>query len=679
VFLELHQRTIDAEDAEGDDESAEDPLPPAPPPEPDAPIRPQASEHTVAYLGDPFEDIARLSGEPDHDTWWEKHFEHAGTPAAYSEAIDVFGSELRGLRDPNDAENLLREAYMRRCIRQVLAEGHKPEKVLVVCGAFHTAALIHELPAMTDAEEKKLPRVEHSLTLMPYSYRRLASQSGYGAGNHAPAFFERIYKHHVEGTLAELPARYLTEVCHILRKEDQMRSAAEVIEAVRLSTNLAVLRGGSAPTLADLHDAAITLLGRADPLVVKNAFEQVDVGNRVGKLPKGILRTSIQDDFYANADELYLSRYLKDSPENLELDLRADRYVKSEAAAYRDLNRSIFLHRLLVLGVKFAEKMRAKQDDATWKEVWQLRWTPNCEIELVEAGLTGDSVEIAAAVALSEELARGTRIDEAAEVVRRAAECDLADALENARRRLQVLAVEENGFVPVAGTVHQLAETIRYGSVRRLDSDSLKPLVTQLFLRCCLVVRDACNCDDEAARAIIAPAIVKASDVAGDLSEVVDAPRWKAAMRQVAELDNVNPYLSGYVTSLNLPEFDDEWLELQVSRRLSRGVPPDLGAAWFEGLVQYNRAALFLRTGLWRAIDHYVTGLDKEEFRAALVPLRRAFGNFSVGEVRRVVSTLADLSKDGAAELAAVGETPLSDEEAKDLGELLGDLGDLGI
>src|SRR5438270_660350 len=75
---------------------------------------------------------------------------------------------------PDNDENLIRESYMRRCVREVLAQGHKPERVVVVCGAFHAPALTHDLPPMSDKELKALPQVATRLTLMPYSYARLS-------------------------------------------------------------------------------------------------------------------------------------------------------------------------------------------------------------------------------------------------------------------------------------------------------------------------------------------------------------------------------------------------------------------------------------------------------------------------------------------------------------------------
>jgi len=100
VFLELHERdrvaaandrarklAEEAKGARGEDAHDEE----APPRE--APEGPETSA-TQAYLGDPYEDIARLSGEADHETWWERHFEHTKDAEGYRGAIFEFGKGL---------------------------------------------------------------------------------------------------------------------------------------------------------------------------------------------------------------------------------------------------------------------------------------------------------------------------------------------------------------------------------------------------------------------------------------------------------------------------------------------------------------------------------------------------------------------------------------------------------
>src|SRR5262249_16202799 len=136
-----------------------------------------------------------------------------------------------------------------------------------------------------------------------------------------------------------------------------------------------------------------------------------------------------------------------------------------------------------------------------------------------------------------------------------------------------------------------------------------------------------------------------------------------------------NPFLSGFVLALILPRVTEDELAREVGRRLLPGVAAEVGADWFEGLVQYNREALFARLPLWRQLDAYVVALDEDAFRKALVPLGRALGSFAPGQVRRVVSTLVEVSRDAAEELKASVDVKLSDAEASQLNEMLGDLG----
>ena len=98
---------------------------------------------------------------------------------------------------------------------------------------------------------------------------------------------------------------------------------------------------------------------------------------------------------------------------------------------------------------------------------------------------------------------------------------------------------------------------------------------------------------------------------------------------------------------------------------------------WFEGLVQRNRAALFMRKPLWASLSTYVEALDDEAFRRALLYLRRAFSTFSQGEIRRTVSVLGDVWRGAdAPALAAEIEKRLDDQEIADLA---GDLAELDL
>ena len=97
---------------------------------------------------------------------------------------------------------------------------------------------------MTDEELKRLPRLEAKKTLMPYSYYRLSERSGYGAGNHAPAYYELLWKGLCRQKTDYAAHHYLSSLAAFQRDQGGIVSSAEIIEAVRLATALAKLHGG---------------------------------------------------------------------------------------------------------------------------------------------------------------------------------------------------------------------------------------------------------------------------------------------------------------------------------------------------------------------------------------------------------------------------------------------------
>jgi hypothetical protein len=649
---------------------------------------PEAADAAPSPVGVPeprqslYQQIAEQAGERDYDTYWERHFEHNATPDGYHGATAELGRALRELEEDAPrwrAENLVREAYMRRRVEQAIAAGHPPDKIVAVVGAFHAPVLSGEFPALTDDELASLRRRASKLTLMPYSYFRLSSQSGYGAGNHAPAYFELLWEALNEHGIADLSRRYLSLVARTLRDTGTHRSTAEVIDGVRLAETLSALKDGLAPTLADLRDAAVALLGQGELTTIKESLAHVDVGTAIGQLPKGVSQTSIQADFDRELARLKLEKYRTAVEQELDLDLRENRRVKSEEAAFLDLNRSSFFHRLRVLGVSFAKPGATRQQAATWAEKWSLQWTPESEIELVEAVLLGETVELATAYKFKSRLEECSSIAEAAGMVRDACQCALMASMELARRRLQELAATSSEFVMLAAAAWQLSLVVRYGDVRRFDPEPLMPLLEELFVQAALALFAAASCDDRSAKPMM-QAIDELNNVGLESHDRVEESLWIEQLKRLAEADDRNPSLSGYACAILLERglLESDELAREVSRRLSPGVPADLGAGWFEGLAQRNRYALLARQPLWEQLAGYIESLDDEQFRRALVFLRRAFGPFSAREKRHISENLGEfwgLNADAASELIEQPLTEAEEDKLKDLNEF--DFGDL--
>ncbi|MBN8246067.1 MAG: hypothetical protein J0L84_01340 [Verrucomicrobia bacterium] len=593
-----------------------------------------------------YERVAELAGEPDYETYWERHFEQLDADGQYEEAARTYGAELRALEDfstPRAAENLVREAYMRRKIRQAVADGFPPEQIVVVTGAFHAPVLNLEQPAMTDEELARLRRRPAKITLMPYSFFKLSSQSGYGAGNHAPAYFELAWNARHAGRTPQLPTLFLTQATRELRASGTFRSTAEVIEAVRLAETMAAMRH-SQPTLRELRDAAVTLLGQGDPAVVREALLRVEIGTAIGSLAQGVSQTSIQEDFHRELDRLKLEPFKTPVKRDLELDLRENRRVKSTEAAFLDLHRSGFLHRLEVLEVPFARKQAVRQDGANWAERWALQWTPEAEIAVVEAVLLGETLELAVAFRLKQRLEACTSIADAARIIRQACECGLPGSMELARQTLQRLASDSSDFPALAAAARELSLVLRFGDLRQIDPEPLKPLLEQLFLEAALALGSASTCDAAAARPVL-EGVNDLNRVALDHTGLIDEALWLTELQKLAAADHLNPLLSGHACAVLLERglISNDELAREVSRRLSPGIPADLGAGWFEGLSQRNRYALLTRLVLWEQLAGYVASLDDDQFKRALVFLRRAFGEFSPAEKHGIAENLGEI------------------------------------
>ena len=621
-----------------------------------------------------YEKFALQAGEPDYETYWERNFEHNLGKGVYQSAALQLGAGLREIKDQQDydsAQNLVREAYMRRQIKKVMDEGYHPGKIVIVVGAYHAPVMGLDHHVLKDDEFEKLPQINSRLTLMPYSYFKLSSQSGYGAGNHAPLYFELVWNCIRAQDPTKIALEYLSRIVRNLRESGTSRSTAEVIEAVRLANTLAALKNGLGPTLCDLQDAAVSLIGQGQRTIVAEAMAHVEVGTAIGELPHGISQTSIQDDFTRELKCLKLDKYRTTIKQTIDLDLRENRRVKSEAAAFLDLNRSFFLHQLIVLGISFAKKIATRQTSATWAEAWTLQWTPESEIALVEAVLMGETIELATAYCFKSRLDESKSIDEAALIIRQVCESGMVELLNQALQTLQRLASQSTEFILIARAANELGMLVRYGDVQRFDPKPLKPLIDQLFTEGTLLLLNASNCDNDGAKDMI-NAMSELNKISLEYDQLIDEALWINKLHKLSDADHLNPLLSGYACAIllerNLINNDD--LAREVSRRLSPGIDADIGAGWFEGLSKRNRYALLARLSLWQQLAEYVSALDDEQFSRALVFLRRAFSDFNPREKRNIAENLGEIwgvSVDGVSEL--MGQS-LTQEEKETLDQL---------
>lgn len=101
--------------------------------------------------------LDELAGEDTHETFWERTMEHFSEGYGYWKGAKEFGKNLRELTEGTDsdyAETLVREAYMKRQIQEVISSGIQPEKIVIVTGAYHVEGLKSDTPGLSDEELK---------------------------------------------------------------------------------------------------------------------------------------------------------------------------------------------------------------------------------------------------------------------------------------------------------------------------------------------------------------------------------------------------------------------------------------------------------------------------------------------------------------------------------------------
>ena len=582
----------------------------------------------------------------DMEGFWERNLEQSENMDAYRAGSALFGESLRKDTKSDDksfARDIIRESFMKRKINEYIEKGFDSEKIVAITGAFHTSAIENLEGAMSDKEYKELVRRESNITLMPYSYYRLSKRTGYGAGNAAPAYYELLWQGFLNEDITYHERKYLSSLAKYMREHGGIVSSAQVIEATRLARELAVIRGGSVPTLEDLKDASITCMGGGSFGEMAMGFAETDIGKKIGSVPQDAMQTSIQSDFTLKLKQLKLEKYKELVATPLQLDLRENLRVKSEESAFLDLNRSFFLYRLVVLGIDFAKIKKSNQDNATWAENWILQWTPEAEIQIVESVLKGDTIVDAVAFVLGEKLSEATKISEIAKVIEDAFNCGLPKIVEGAKRSLDEMANGTIAMCDIADTVSKLSNMISFGDIRKLDREPLVPIVKRLCIRASLMLVGESACDDIAA-ATLADDIQKIHSVFM-MQDFLDESFWFDKLTELSNRDDLNTKISGLATAILLDagKIDEPTLRMEVSRRLSMGMPAELGANWFAGLSMRNHYALIGRLTLWESLSEYLDTLDEEEFRRSVVFLRRAFVEYSAKEKDMIAENLGEI------------------------------------
>lgn len=609
---------------------------------------------------DPLDWLARAAGYSDGEAWWNHMVEERGDGeqlfAAIEEAMLAVRSELpdEGRFPPERLQReALREAHMRQCIRAARKEGF--QRIAVICGAWHLGGLKADVTVKADqALLKGLPKLKVTSTWVPWTYRHLAWQSGYGAGIQSPGWYEHLWRSSADAG-EDVPGQHaphsravgwLARVARLMRARDLDCSSAHLIEAARLADTLAALRQRPAPGLEELHEATRTVMTLGDDALLDFIREELVIGDRLGQVPATVPKVPLQRDLEQSQKSLRLKP--EAVQKTLDLDLRQP----------NDLARSHLLHRLSLVGVAWGALARVgRSSRGTFHEVWTLQWEPAFAVRLIEASRYGQTVEAAATARVAERCEAAKDLATLAELVDQVLLADLPQAVAIASQALQDHAALTGDASQLMTALPPLANVFRYGNVRQTDAT----LVGQVFDG--LVVRAAIglplvgrSIDDAAAEQLrqdllAAHAAIRLRDP-GRQQE--PALQWQRAIRQLAHAGSVHELLQGVATRLMLDDgaLSSDEAAQALSLHLSSGAEPLKAAAWLDGFLNRNAVVLLHHDGVWPLVDQWLASLSEEHFVRVLPLVRRTFSAFEPGE-RRDLGARAARKGPGAGQKAA--------------------------
>ncbi|QXZ10504.1 hypothetical protein KUF54_04585 [Comamonas sp. Y33R10-2] len=638
---------------------------------------------------DPLDWLAQAAGFEDGESWWNRLVEERGDSEALFESINEAMTAVRGelakdgehWRGPDYVKReALREAHMRQCIREATKAGF--QRIAVVCGAWHVPALQQSVTAKADAALLKgLPKAKVQATWAPWTYRNLASSSGYGAGVTSPGWYEHLWRCYQENMAliqdsqplsatknivspAVLrTAGWLTRVARLLRSKDLDCSSAHIIEATRLAESLAALRGQPIPGLQEINESIVTVICMGETAPLQLIEDELTVGHVLGSVPADVPQVPLQRDMEQQQKSLRMKP--EAATKLLALDLRKD----------IDLARSHFLHRLRLLGIDWGTRAQdAQRNRGTFRESWQLQWQPELAVRIIEASVHGATVAQAATSKLRASLKPDTALPEIAQAIDDALLANLPQLVQALIETLAERAATTGDVGQLLQALPPLANVYRYGSVRQTDTALLATVIDSLIVRASIGLPVACMAMDDDAAAAMKAKVLAAHDALrlrateGEAQETVDA--WRAALRSMAMGDAAAALLRGMACRLLLDEHLLQSAEVvqQFNRNLSLGAAPMDVAAWLDGFLNQQALVLLHDESIWGAIDAWLSGLGEVQFAQILPLVRRSFANFSKHERQSLGEKAKRVPVSGAAAAAPVtsdaGDAPWDEQRA---------------
>ena len=514
---------------------------------------------------------------------------------------------------------------MRRAIRAAPQDGHA--SVAVVCGAWHVPALdLDAHPAGADAARLRgMPKVKVGIAWVPWTHRRLTSESGYGAGVESPGWYAHVFEHPGRDGVA----RFFVEAAQGAASTRPRRVARPPDRRNPPGRHAGGDARPAAARLSEVLDAADAVMGGLN--LLRN---ELIVGDALGRVPP-------------SAPQVPLARDLAKAQRSARLKPEAAaRTVEVDLRKPIGLRRSHLLHRLLALGVPWGCPRRVAGRRARSAR------RGGC----VGAGAVGADRRVLGvrhhgrvrghrpprrAVGRVDRARRPGRRARAGAAGRppRSGRAERPPPCRPGRHRPGCRAAD--------GRRAALANALRYGNVRGTDASSLSRVFDGIVVRIVAGVVPVCAALDDEAAARWSSAGRRAGRArrarprgAARLLPGRAAPARRAAARARARPGAGDPAAprrrSMGAASMSSAACRGRCRRARRRRpgRVRRGVP------------RRSRHGARPRPRAARVVDRWLSSLTPDAFDAVVALLRRTFGGFEPAERRQIMALLLGVSGD---------------------------------
>ncbi|MHA2496216.1 MAG: DUF5682 family protein [Candidatus Hodarchaeales archaeon] len=542
---------------------------------------------------------------------------------------------------------LKREQYMRYMIDSTLKAKDIPaKKALVVCGAGHAVAL-------PTTQGKDVLTLQDSCTvlnsLIPFSYFSVSEFSGYGAGNRAPLYYEKIWKQlQKENTAAyrKLALMIISRAMADVRNKGEVLSTADVIAAFHSVQLLASLRKRRQPNIDDIRDALLTVCVKGDSDVEgKNILDGLDrylLGTRVGKVTRKLGQFPLAIEFYATLDLLKLPK--KQQQEQIKISLKD--------MTSNDKELSGFLHKTQFMELGYARCLQ--QQDLSklvdvFTEIWDVCWIPQVDSRLLELSLYGATVDAVVRALLLEQIEeKKDHPNLIVPLLFHLLKMRIMEQLDSVIVALKESIETSASFSDLADAFTQLVTYVQYCRLRSIAAQEIEDLLSDCFKRTCFLMPSIAAEDQNQIGGIISQ-LYALIESALTYSDDLDF-ELLIQMAHATIIQAPNHALRGALTGIlsKIKAISRTEITRQIrDYAISQDNEKDKVGDFLYGLLRVSQN-LMTDNLIFEAINHVVCAPDPPSFLKLLPGLKRCFADLSATEKNvliRKVKTLGSKPK----------------------------------